>query len=1760
MTSPRDTKDQGLDFAQDYLKVLRPAPGAAEAKKDASGADIQAMIAKVMSGEANVEEALSLYPGIVATLQRMFGNDAIAILMGGKKGGDAPESDGKSTDGADSKGGAGGKGGHGGVKIGIGGVAGKMLDAVKGKAAADADQAKEGQNPASGKDSDEGKDAKGSKGDSKSDSKDGKDGKKLPGFIKGLDPFAGIKDALKHATKGDAKDGKSGADDKDGKGHKDAASKSDDKLGKAIADKSDLKGGGMATNGAVAVQDAAAAVANKKDDGGGKSGGGGASGSWGDGKKDDGKFGGGKSGGGGASGSWGDGKKDGGSWGGGKSGGGGASGSWGDGKKGDGKKDDGKKDDGGKAGADGKGGDPGKEAAEDKKNPLAQDAQKAKEDAGKDGGGGGPAVDEKGGPAADGKEGAGGGGPAAEGKEGAEVAAGGPGPGTESEGGGGGGGAPAPAAPTVKGTLEQYLKAHPDQDAQKRVDEKGFANDKLARDANVLKSNIQPAPDKSWMDAVTPRQEWFAFKKGVMGPNKWTGQDAALDFMTRLNAALESIGGAASKVGLAATIGGAILTLLVPPVGAFLLSVGRVCNAISLVCSALRIVTSIVSTIMLAVKAAKEKDPIKRLEMMQEMKQNVQAGVMAGLDVIMSKLGGKGGGGAAAGVGGKSLEAAKAAFKEGFKKGGAGVVGAIKGVAIGAVGFVKVGAQTAIAGVKQAGRDAIAGIKGQVNMMRQLGVKGTLKAVGTGVMNTVKSMGAGLKEGLTEKFVKPFTDLKSAWKSCGQFRQNWADFRTMIRANGGGASGYLKTIQQLNFPNFRAGAGWKQNASAVFGDMTNVSKGGYASQVMAGMEGKESSHKYRQKTDGTFVKDADGNKILDTAKYRKGGVFQGAGSTSAGGNFASEKLEELAKLKKVRESGSDLEKRKAVHGDTKQGVLANELHARGEAKSKAGDGSGGLADRHSASKNSVGTQSGGMAYVVPGATPNSYLVKTNLDWQLEQKIKKMEDGFKMVNPNWGKMAWDAGTGAYAVSQGNAEWSDVAKGAVKNTGAVGTWGVDTFGPDSSEKKSEADKKSSAASKEKWGDWGQVKLGGGYAHGVNTIGGTVMNTASAAGKKGLEDAGKKADANREAAVKAYAESYQAKDGSGVTAGKVDAATSPAIALIKQRENDIKSSMLSSGPKTASLPTGDAAGGAASSAVSAAVSGGAAAVKQPPPPPPPAPPEGTTIPSMDLIPQIAAQRAKIAKIKADVQADIKASEEIKTQAIGADAQMVQYAAGLQQQATEIGTQKAEATKDVSDVQKAKTDIAAGGKQVGEKKGAAEAEKGKTEAKASEGKAVQNPQVDEGKKKAEENKKAAEEKAAWDREYASAGTLKRGWMNTKKFIGGVLSWVAKAAKWVWEKVIKVAIEAVKKAVAKVLGFITDLMMKGILALVKCFLSKEEGARLDETMAEMKKVEAEQAKKGTEETAAKNEEAKMKLTDAQQAAKAKIDHADGNIQTGKQLLAQADANKTALDQEEADVKAKNEAFKTTYGPYFEWVAKYEAEQAAGSGGEGGKDAGAAVAAGAEKAKQAASESKDGGGAKDGVKGPGAGVKTPAANEGKKEDGKAEHPADKKLDPAIAAALQNAVAVVIAESQGCQGEVARAAGGKSSKVVGIAVQVGRQNEALIKTAGQKGDQAKLGSILAEEGQKTAAVEKAAGNVKAGVVGNHSKAEQERQGRLAALQGKAGSLSQMSLAEGIAAAQGIAKELSREAKAIDQSRNEAMMELDKGFSRSLGQQR
>ncbi|MFO0744990.1 MAG: hypothetical protein U1F43_04840 [Myxococcota bacterium] len=1169
---PDDKKSPSKELAPEKAKDTRSdAPGSAE-KKEVAKLDVETVIAKLMQGEILMEYALGSVPGLIPALQKRFGNEAVQMLMDAdkkaSKGGEEKKDGAVSKDGkagGDGGGAAGGKDDKGAVGKGAGaaaagliggGLTGKFIDKVKEVSEKKGGDEKEG---AEGKDhkgpatKSEGKDDKGASGkggpvrDVKGPSKESadpvaaKEEKETSTVKKGQDPGKKVDEAVKKATekKPDEVDHK--AEDKTPKGKDDKIAGPDPKKAADVDKKSDdLKkvtdakdktkndgnkesGGSKAT--ADQVLDKAKDVASKKDDG--KAAGAKLADAGKD-KATDSK----------------DGAKDG------KDA---AKDTKAkdtkaepakdskitDAKKGpvDGKdaKDAKKGSDGGKGGEPDKAGptkekkgadakdekgpdgagekggkdpgkeDPNKEKADADKNPAAKDAQKAKDDATKGDGGGGEVKDDGGpAPGSEGKDEKGAG---AEGKEGAgpDVAGGAGAEGKEA--------GPAPMGPGAGGgasaikekSLGEFLKAHPDKGAEDRVQNLKFANDKVGRDANELKANVTPPPDKSWLDAVTPRQELFQLKKAVLGPNKWTGQDKVLDFMTRLNGALDSIGGAAGKIGLAATIGGAILTLLIPPVGAFLLAVGRVANAVSLACSALRIVTSIITTIMLAVKAAKEKDPAKRLEMMQEMKANVQAGVMAGIDVIMSKIGGKAKGAAGA-SGGKAFSAAKAAWKEGLKAGG------LKGVVKGAAGFVKEGVKTFVGGMKQSFKEGIAGMKGQIAMAKELGVMGTVKALGKGAYSSA----AGA---LKETFVKPFTDMRAAFGSCMNFRQNWRDFRQMITANGGGFSGYRQTIQQINFPNF-AGANWKEKAKSVFKDMTNTSAGGYASQVKAGIEGTEAKNTYKT--------NAAGQKELDIAASKNAGQVQ-----------ADKQKEKLAALEKAL-TGTDLEKRKALNGGkTTDGALGEELHHQGVEQND-------VKKRLSAYKNTIGTGDRGDAYNVeshnPGIGPRERnKTETNLDFRLKAEIEKTKASFNVIRPqNPVGMGLDVLKIGVSAAKGDATGGDVAKTVMGHTGSVGA----TASKFMVNNKSQQDK----AKKE---------------------------------KSIFEEAAEKNTDRTKAAVGSVPQ-MMVNGTYGTSAGKVNAAVAPAMKAVNDRSTELTKAMTETGPKTAatpvvSTPTGPAGGGA-------------------------------------------------------------------------------------------------------------------------------------------------------------------------------------------------------------------------------------------------------------------------------------------------------------------------------------------------------------------------------------------------------------------------------------------------------------------------------------------------------------------------------------------------------------------------------------------------------
>src|SRR5690606_18751338 len=189
--------------------------------------------------------------------------------------------------------------------------------------------------------------------------------------------------------------------------------------------------------------------------------------------------------------------------------------------------------------------------------------------------------------------------------------------------GGGDAGGPAPAGPGGAGPvagkggngnelLQQFMDQNPDKAADERVTGLAGVNSRIGRGADQLSADTPKPPDPAWYDAVVPRQEWASMVKAMKTNPFKDEKDTVgkiLKMLHYIGPAVDFGKSAASKIGLACTIGGAILSLLVPPVGAFLLTAGRVANAVSVVLAAVRLVVSVLSSVLTAVKIGTEKDP-----------------------------------------------------------------------------------------------------------------------------------------------------------------------------------------------------------------------------------------------------------------------------------------------------------------------------------------------------------------------------------------------------------------------------------------------------------------------------------------------------------------------------------------------------------------------------------------------------------------------------------------------------------------------------------------------------------------------------------------------------------------------------------------------------------------------------------------------------------------------------------------------------------------------------------------------------------------------------------------------------------------------------------------------------------------------------------------------------------------------------------------------------------------------------------------------
>ena len=1141
--------------------------------------------------------------------------------------------------------------------------------------------------------------------------------------------------------------------------------------------------------------------------------------------------------------------------------------------------------------------------------------------------------------------------------------------------------APQPVTPPPQmvgpgGTMDAFMANNPDKGARDRVTNAGYTTDKLERSSKELGGKVELPPDKAWYDAVTPRQDWFALKQKIKN-NPWSGQDKVMAFMHNFNAGLDFVSSAVSKIGLACTVGGVILTFLVPPVGAFLLTVGRVANAISVVLSGLKLIVSIVQTIMLAVKAAKEKDPIKRMEMMQQMKSSLQSGVMAGIDLILSKVGG-GAKGAASNAGGKAMDAAKSAFKD-ARAAGKGMMGAgLAGLKAGGGAFVK--------GMGTAMKEGFQGMKNSA--------KEGMKSLGSGLKelakNPLKTIGGGIKAGFQSMkgaVVKPFSDIKTAWQGFSSVGKSWKQFTSGVAKNG-----YLKTIGQMNFKNAMGGKTFTDKLKGAYKDVTDKSAGGAATQIDMFMNGKSDKNK---------------------GKNNKGEVENHAREAKA-------KQQELEKAM----SGNITQQRQylAKSQDKKYSDL-----------------------RHL----------------------DDSTVKVMMQQKQKELKKSMSFGPQMPGLS---QAMDLGVGAYKTYKGDKSASDMVKTGLESSqsGALGT---------------------------------AAKF--------------MVNSKSVGGDKKslLEEAAETNSARTQKAIETAQTSVQSKYKGGLTEAKCKSAMTPALGIMSKREAELQGLMAQSGQKPAGpAPETEAKAPEAQQG------------PPPPPPPPPAPPEGTVVPEESLLADIKGQRDKLSGIKSNVQGSIKRAEEQKAQAIKGDATLTQYAAGLDKQQAEVTQQEAEATKDKAEITQAKGKIAEGGKQVADKKGVADGEKGKASAKAAEGSQV-NAVPDKAKQQAEEKKRAAEEKAKEEAEWKKAGMLKKAWLGAKKFVKTIGDFIASAAKWVWEKMIAPAIAAVKKAIASVMNAITNMLMSGIIKIIGAIMGKEAENNLNATFAQMKEMEAAQAKAAATETKGKNTEAKLKLTKAQQAAKAKVDTCQANIAEGKALIGEIDAHDAALQAEEKKVVADREAFRAQYSPYFDWVKIYEEWQAKNG------------------------ETKDK--PKEQPKGDG---KTPSgpANEGPKSEG--EHPADRPLESTVSLALSSAAEVVKTESQESQGAVATAAKEKADALKAAAKGAYDANMADLKAASEKEKTKDMSELYGKENDKVSKTNSNADQVVAAVTSSHGKTESERRARIDALIARAQGLTGKKANEGLQEAKEIWKLISEEAKGIEPSQAQALKDLADGFDK------
>jgi len=231
-----------------------------------------------------------------------------------------------------------------------------------------------------------------------------------------------------------------------------------------------------------------------------------------------------------------------------------------------------------------------------------------------------------------------------EGKEGEETKEEAAAPGEEAGGPAGAAGGPPPAAGAAppppgpaaefEGLTDALVAAYLDENvSQERLGQLNPTTEALLAGAQELSERQVVEPEEGSvlgnLTGITSLAQAFTRE----APAGYEQEEPWLQTVARIRDIVSALGGVVGIIGLAATVSGLILSLLIPPVGAFLLTAGRFCDIAALILDAIALVLNVFLTGYNLYRLKNATDPEEKRRLLGLVRQDAMQTVMSGIAV-----------------------------------------------------------------------------------------------------------------------------------------------------------------------------------------------------------------------------------------------------------------------------------------------------------------------------------------------------------------------------------------------------------------------------------------------------------------------------------------------------------------------------------------------------------------------------------------------------------------------------------------------------------------------------------------------------------------------------------------------------------------------------------------------------------------------------------------------------------------------------------------------------------------------------------------------------------------------------------------------------------------------------------------------------------------------------------------------------------------------------------------------------------------------